>query len=138
MQVVEEERRQARVAAAKVLREHAGGPRSHRALAKASSGDLGPGPSAGADDKVYLKDLTLEDRERVLRLLFAKINIAHKATKPIATDFDDDDFGERANSEASDGGFYLTQMDGGENDGQHHRNSHHLPEITPGSRGSNV
>jgi len=136
--VVEEERRQARVAAAKVLREHAGGPRSHRALAKASSGDLGPGPSAGADDKVYLKDLTLEDRERVLRLLFAKINIAHKATKPIATDFDDDDFGERANSEASDGGFYLTQMDGGENDGQHHRNSHHLPEITPGSRGSNV
>jgi len=136
--VIEEERRQAKLAAAKALREHAGGPRSQRALAKATAGDLS-GPAPGGD-KVYLKDLTLEDRERVLRLLFAKINIAHKATKPAVADFNDEEFDDgRADSQAESqgGGFYLTQMDEGyDEDEDGSSNNNRLPEI-PNSRGSN-
>jgi len=133
--VLEEERRQAKLAAAKALREHVGGPRSQRALQKSTAADL-QGTAHGGD-KVYLKDLTLEDRERVLRLLFAKINIAHKATKPITTDFQDQDFDE-SNEQypeeyqgKSDGGFYVTQMDGEDEEEDNNR----LPEIN--SRGSN-
>uniref|UniRef100_A0A7S2UZS8 Cilia- and flagella-associated protein 157 n=1 Tax=Fibrocapsa japonica TaxID=94617 RepID=A0A7S2UZS8_9STRA len=43
---------------------------SERSIGEALPSKLPPDPSA----KVDLKDLTLEDRERVLRLLFAKIN----------------------------------------------------------------
>lgn len=136
--VIEEERRQAKVAAAKALREHAGGPRSQKALSKAATAEVGALPGASTD-KVYLKDLTLEDRERVLRLLFAKINIAHKATKPIETDFNDDEFDDgRAVSEPSEGGgFYVTQMDGDVDVDLQDSNEDRtvLPEI-PSSRGS--
>jgi len=114
--VLEEERRQAKVAAAKALRDHAGGARSARGSVEVRA-ELGVDARPNAmQDKVYLKDLTLEDRERVLRLLFAKINIAHKATKPMTTDFEDDEFDneQRADSEASVGGFYVTQMEGEE------------------------
>merc|ERR1711903_332776 len=103
------------------------------------------GPSAGRvnQEKVYLKDLTLEDRERVLRLLFAKINIAHKATKPVTTDFDDEEFdnNQRAESEASSGAFFVTRMEDGDHesnvhggsdlDGDQQNTSHYLPAIAP-------
>lgn len=137
--VLEEERRQAKLAAAKALREHVGGPRSQRALQKSAVELQGTAPGG---DKVYLKDLTLEDRERVLRLLFAKINIAHKATKPITTDFQDQEFEESHGDEGDydaephgkvDGGFYVTQMDG--EDEEEETDNNRLPDI--GSRGSN-
>merc|ERR1711939_921083 len=127
----------------KVLREHAGGPRSHRAMTKAASGEAGPNVSAGVDNKVYLKDLTLEDRERVLRLLFAKINIAHKATKPVTTDFNDDEFdnNQRPESEESSGAFFVTRMEDGdtraEDSGIDDGFGSQLPALVPNSRGSN-
>jgi len=134
--VIEEERRQAKMAAAKALRDHAGGHTSRGSVAAASIAAELPGDTGRAkDDKVYLKDLTLEDRERVLRLLFAKINIAHKATKPITTDFGDDDFDDAPVSNNSDGAFYVTQMDeqsqhGPNRDGLDN-NSGHFPHIIP-------
>merc|ERR1711959_329662 len=107
-------------------------------MGEASRGGTDMGPSAGRvnQEKVYLKDLTLEDRERVLRLLFAKINIAHKATKPVTTDFDDEEFdnNQRAESQASSGAFYVTQMDHGEHEsdvqgGSEADGGHYLPAI---------
>ena len=69
----DDEKRRQRAEQAKSLREHAIGSRPDSELA--SERDWG-------DDKIHLKDLNIEDRERVLRLLFAKINAAHKGNKP--------------------------------------------------------
>lgn len=139
--VVAEERRQAKMAAAKALREHAGMRGSRGASDRGGDLGLNISQTGAADDKVYLKDLTLEDRERVLRLLFAKINIAHKATKPMQTDFADDEFDEgQEDISEKGGGFYVTQM--GEEDDNHGHGGGGgggmLPHIAPSSRGSDA
>jgi len=68
----DDEKRRLKAEQAKSLREHAIGSRT----------DSDIGEHAWGDDKIHLKDLDIEDRERVLRLLFAKINAAHKGNKP--------------------------------------------------------
>ena len=50
-------------------------PRGNRLPALGSAGKVSNLPTS-ADERVDIRDLTWEDRERVLRLLFAKINNA--------------------------------------------------------------
>lgn len=64
------------------------------ALADGGGGTgAGAGAGAGAAGKVELKDLSLEDRERVLRLLFAKINaVSSRPRRPTTSGSDPGSF----------------------------------------------
>lgn len=103
---VEDEKRRARAEQARQYRDHGGN--------KPPSNPLAPErPPVWGDDKIHLKDLDLEDRERVLRLLFAKINVAQKGgNRPQPGYEDDEDDYEREENppEASKESVYLTQL----------------------------
>merc|ERR1712070_491725 len=96
---LEAEKQQFKAEQARQLRDYAGASqmeRSREGIARANWGD----------DKIHLKDLDAEDRERVLRLLFAKINMAHKGSKPPAPGLDAE---EPVSGMPRTGNVYLTQ-----------------------------
>eukprot|EP00656_Telonema_subtile_P055383 TRINITY_DN8549_c0_g1_i1.p1 TRINITY_DN8549_c0_g1~~TRINITY_DN8549_c0_g1_i1.p1 ORF type:complete len:500 (+),score=151.11 TRINITY_DN8549_c0_g1_i1:203-1702(+) len=106
----EDEKRKARTEQARQYREHGG----TRPLTNPLVNER---PPVWGDDKIHLKDLDFEDRERVLRLLFAKINVAQKGNsrgqqqKLVEEEDEDEEYVSQGNKKS----VYLTQLpeDGG-------------------------
>jgi len=107
-QQIEDEKRQKRAEQQQSFRNQAGSKTMNNPLIS----DRAP---AWEDEKIHLKDLGLDDRDRVLRLLFAKINVAHKGNKPQRVQEEEEEEeeyyeGDQPEQRGKESNVYLTQV----------------------------